>query len=173
MESLYSEAYKQSLKLRFTKLGLQYYSKLKSLPSNPAYDCTFNPKQQNLFEQREKIIKTFGLRMKNILRDTDILLINIHNTIQLSSPPKLLKQLVVILDLNKLPKNKTHPLTYQEKLNNIQERYPITNTFSRMALKATMEPDVQQFSTRKPGKKLLPQRGLNIFCRNLCKKFGA
>ena len=26
--------------------------------------------------------------------------------------------------LNKLPKNKTHPLTYQEKLNNILERYP-------------------------------------------------
>ena len=28
------------------------------------------------------------------------------------------------IDLNKLPKNKTHPLTYQEKLNNIQVRYP-------------------------------------------------
>ena len=34
----------------------------------------------------------------------------------------LLKQPVVILDLKKLPKNKTH-LTYQEKLNNIQEGY--------------------------------------------------
>ena len=31
---------------------------------------------------------------------------------------------MVILDLNKLPRNKTHPLIYQEKLNNIQERYP-------------------------------------------------
>ena len=51
VESLYSEAYEPPLKLRFTKLGLQYYSKLKSLPSNPAYDCTFNPKLQNQFEQ--------------------------------------------------------------------------------------------------------------------------
>ena len=37
---------------------------------------------------------------------------------------RIYKQPVVILDLNKLPKNKTHPLIYQEKLNNIQEIYP-------------------------------------------------
>ena len=49
---------------------------------------------------------------------------NIHNTIHLISPPWLLKQPVVILDLNKLPKNKTHSLIYREKLNNIQEIYP-------------------------------------------------
>ena len=62
--------------------------------------------------------------MKHILEETDISLTNIHDTIHLSSPPWLLKQPVVILDLNKLPKNKTHPLIYQEKLNNIQEIYP-------------------------------------------------
>ena len=50
--------------------------------------------------------------MKHILEDTDISLTNIHDTIQLNSPPWLLMQPVVILDLNKLPKNKTHPLTY-------------------------------------------------------------
>ena len=60
--------------------------------------------------------------MKHILEDRHFA--NIHDTIQLSSTPWLLKQCVVIFDLNKLPKNKTHPLTYQEKLNNIQERYP-------------------------------------------------
>ena len=84
-ESLYSEAYEPLLNLKFKKLGLQYYSKLKLLPSNPAYDSTFNPKLQNLFEQREKTIKTFGLCMKYTREDTDISLTNIHNTIQLSS----------------------------------------------------------------------------------------
>ena len=59
--------------------------------------------------------------MKHILEDTDITLTNIHDTIRLSSPPWLLKQPVIILDLNKLPKNKTHPLTYQEKLNSTRE----------------------------------------------------
>ena len=55
---------------------------------------------------------------------TDILIPSIHYTIRLIFSPWLLKQPVVILDLKKLPKNKTHPLIYQEKLNNIQERYP-------------------------------------------------
>ena len=109
VESLHSKAYKPPLKLRFTKLALQFDSKLKSLLSNPAYDCTFNPKQQNLFEQREKTIKIFGLRMKHILEDTDISLTNIHDSIQLSSPPWLLKQPVVILDLNKLLKIRLIP----------------------------------------------------------------
>ena len=47
--------------------------------------------------------------MKHILEDTDISLTNIQDTIQLSSPPWLLKEPVVILDLNKLPKIKTSP----------------------------------------------------------------
>ena len=62
--------------------------------------------------------------MRHILEETDISLTSIHDTIHLSSPPWLLEQPVIILDLNKLPKNKTHPLIYQEKLNNIQEIYP-------------------------------------------------
>ena len=31
---------------------------------------------------------------------------------------------MIIIHLNKYDKNKTHPLTYQVKLNSIQERYP-------------------------------------------------
>ena len=129
--------------LRFTKLDLQYYSKLKALPSNPAYDCIFNPKQQSLFEQREKTIKAFGLCMKHILEDIDISLTNIHDTIQQSSPPWLLKQPVIILDLNKLPKNKTHPLTYQEKLNSTRERYPNHLHIFTEGSKSKMEPMVE------------------------------
>ena len=84
----------------------------------------FYPKQKSLFDQKEKTIKPFGLRMKHILEETDISLASIHDTIHLSSPPWLLKQPVIILDLNKLPKNKTHPLIYQDNLNNIQEIFP-------------------------------------------------
>ena len=124
VEHLYSEVYEPPLKLRIIKLGLQYYCKLKSLPTTPAHDCIFYPKQKSLFDQKEKTIKPFGLRMKHILEEIDISFTSIHDTIHLSSPPWLLKQPVFILDLNKLPKNKTHPLIYQEKLNNIQEIYP-------------------------------------------------
>ena len=62
--------------------------------------------------------------MKHIFEETDILLTSIYDTKYPSSHPLLLKQPVIILDLNKLPKNKTHHFIYQEQLNNIQEIYP-------------------------------------------------
>ena len=91
LESLYSDAYEPPLKLRIIELGLQYYCKLKSLLTNPAHDCIFYPKQKSLFDQKEKTIKPFDLRMKHILEETDISLTSIHDTIHLSSPPWLLK----------------------------------------------------------------------------------
>ena len=62
--------------------------------------------------------------MKHILEDTDISLMSIHNIMQLSTPPWPLEKPVVILNLNKLTKNKTHPLIYKEELYNIQEKHP-------------------------------------------------
>ena len=44
IDSLYTEAHEAPLQIRSEKLALQYYTKLKSSPSNPAYDCTFDPK---------------------------------------------------------------------------------------------------------------------------------
>ena len=54
--------------------------------------------------------------MKPILENANISIKNIHDTVQLNSPPWLLEKSEVILDLNKLSKKKTHPLIYQEKL---------------------------------------------------------
>ena len=66
IKSLYTEADEPPLTLRHEKLALQYSTKLKSCPSNPAYDCTFNTKYKQHFEIKEKnkTIKPFGLRMK-------------------------------------------------------------------------------------------------------------
>ena len=62
--------------------------------------------------------------MKPILENANISIKNIHDTVQLNSPPWLLEKSEVILDLNKLSKKKTHPLIYQEKLHNIQDNLP-------------------------------------------------
>ena len=148
-------------------------SKLKSLESNPAYDCTFNLKKQNLFEQREKTIKTFGLCMEHILIDTDISLTNIHDTIQLSSPLWLLKQPVVILDLNKLPKNKTYPLPYQKKLNvpnHLWQSQSLTHFHGWLQKQQWNQ--MWSSSSQENLEKTPPKRGLHIFCQNLCNKFG-
>ena len=44
VESLYAEANGAPANIRSNKLATQYYAKLKSCPSNPAYDVTFPPR---------------------------------------------------------------------------------------------------------------------------------
>ena len=68
--SLYTDVHEASLQLRCEKLALQYYKKLKSCPSNPACDCIFNCKYRQQYEQKEKKIKPFGLRMEPILLES-------------------------------------------------------------------------------------------------------
>jgi len=60
VESLYVEANEPSVENRRNKFGMQYATKLKVYPSNPAYDCVFilyikmftinNPIQDNLLD---------------------------------------------------------------------------------------------------------------------------
>ena len=69
IESLYTEADEPPLTQRREKLALQYSTKLKAGPSNPAYDCTFNPKYKQHFERKEITIKPFGLRMMSTLQE--------------------------------------------------------------------------------------------------------
>ena len=52
--SLYTKAHEAPLQLRCEKLALQYYTKLKSCSSNPAYDYIFNFKYKQQYEQKEK-----------------------------------------------------------------------------------------------------------------------
>ena len=78
IDSLYTEAHESPLRIRSEKLALQYYNKLKSSLSNPAYDCTFDPKYRQYFDQKENSIRPFGLRMEPILKESTIPLNNIH-----------------------------------------------------------------------------------------------
>lgn len=66
VESLYAEANEPTLEMRRTKLALQYYTKLASNTSSPIYQSVFHPKHQILFQKKEKAIKSYGLRMKEI-----------------------------------------------------------------------------------------------------------
>ena len=115
INSSYTEAHEAPLQIRSEKLALQYYTKLKSSPSNPAYNCTFDPKYRQYFDQKEKSIRPFGLRMEPILKEATIPLDNIHKSILLQIPPWIIKNPKVNLQLNQLHKTKSHPFTYQEK----------------------------------------------------------
>ena len=70
--SLQVEANELPLILRREKLTLQYITKLKSTPDNPAYTCVFEPKYTLLFEAKPFITPTLGVRVKDLLSDTEI-----------------------------------------------------------------------------------------------------
>ena len=55
VESLYVEANEAPLSLRREKLALQ------SCPSNPAFECTIDPKYKELFARKESAIPSFGI----------------------------------------------------------------------------------------------------------------
>ena len=122
--SLYTKAHEAPLQLRCEKLALQYYTKLKSCLSNPAYDCIFNPKHKQQFKQREKAIKPFGLWMEPILLESAISVTNVHKSILPQIPLWIIKKPHVILQLNKLPKTKTHPSTYLKKFHTVLLHHP-------------------------------------------------
>ena len=69
MQSLYVEAHEPPLHIRRIKLALQFSVKLMSNVKNPAFPMVFQPDYRALFENNERAIKPFGLRLKNHLEN--------------------------------------------------------------------------------------------------------
>ena len=57
VESLYVEAGELPLDHRRIKLSLQYVTKLKSTPSNPAFNCVFRPEYEQKYMRNTKVIR--------------------------------------------------------------------------------------------------------------------
>ena len=70
--SLYVEADEPSLYSRREKLSLQYAIRLAANPSNPAHEVLFTPNYVNLYEQKPKAIKSFGIRISPLLESANI-----------------------------------------------------------------------------------------------------
>ena len=70
--SLYVEADEPSLYSRREKLSLQYAIRLAANPSNPAHEVTFPPNYVDLYEQKPKAIKSFGIRISPLLEFANI-----------------------------------------------------------------------------------------------------
>ena len=70
--SFYVEADEPSLHSRREKLSLQYAIRLAANQSNPAHEVTFPPNYVDLYEQKPKDIKSFGIRITPLLESTNI-----------------------------------------------------------------------------------------------------
>ena len=72
VESLQVEANEPPLSTRRNKLALQYALKVQSNPSNPAFDCIFNPSYRQTFARKETAIPTVGIRVEHLVLDSDV-----------------------------------------------------------------------------------------------------
>ena len=126
---LYFAIVKYHFRLRREKLALQYFTKLQSCPSNPAFECIINPKYKELFARKESAIPSFGIRMQSVLDNSNILNENIHETVIPEVPPWTLHQPRVNLDLSNLCKD-TSSLVFIQKYNEIKDEHSYCTIYS-------------------------------------------
>ena len=136
IESLYIEANEPPLSLRRYKLALQYFIKLISCPQNPAYNCIMETRYKNLFENKEKVIKPFNLRIQTLLNEIKINPKIMYDTILPKTAPWTINQPIIKLDQTKLSKTKIHPITFQENIrNNFPDHHHIYTDGSKQEMK--------------------------------------
>ena len=123
VESLYVEAGELPLEQRRIKLSLQYITKLKSTPSNPAYNCVFDPQYELKYLRNTKTISPLGIRIKPHLEDCDIILDQINDDDIYDIPPWELSSPTVKLKIHSTPKSETLESDYKQRFHAIKDFY--------------------------------------------------
>ena len=96
----YVEADEPSLYSRREKLSLQYAIRLAAYPSNPAHEVTFPPNYVDLYEQKPKAIKSFGIKISQLLKSTNIKPQNIEKLFTPNIPVWCMNQPEILFDLH-------------------------------------------------------------------------
>ena len=107
------EADEPSLNSRREKLSLQYAIRLPAYPSNPAHEVTFPPNHVDLYEQKPKAIKSYGIRISPLLESA-----NIKNI-----PAWCMKQPEILFDLHSGKKSESNPHILKDDFRKLQIRY--------------------------------------------------
>ena len=124
VESLYVEAGELPLEQRRIKLSLQYIAKLKSTPSNPAFQCVFNPDYEQKYLRNVKTIPPLGIRIKEHLHESDIDLNQICDDDDIYDiPPWELCTPTINLTLHATSKKETHDSDYMQRFLEINDSY--------------------------------------------------
>ena len=121
--SLYVEADQPSLYSRREKLSLQYAIRLAANPSNPSHEVTFPSNYVDLYEQKPKAIKSFGIRISPLLESANIK----PQTIEKHFTPNILawcmKPPKILFDLHSRKKSESNPHILKDDFRKMQSRY--------------------------------------------------
>ena len=121
--SLYVEADEPSLYSRREKLSLQYAIRLAANPSNPAHEVTFPPNYADLYEQKPKAIKSFGIRISPLLESANIKPQNIEKHFTPNIPAWCMKPPEILFDLHSGKKSESNPHILKDDFRKMQSRY--------------------------------------------------
>ena len=121
--SLYVEADESLLNSRREKLSLQYAIRLADNPSNPAHKVTFPPNYADLYEQKPKAIKSFGIRISPLLESANIKPQNIEKHFIPSIPAWCMKQSEILFDLHSEKKFESNPHILKDNFRRLQRCY--------------------------------------------------
>ena len=127
VDSLYVEAGELPLEHRRLKLSLQYVTKLKSTPSNPAFNCVFRPEYENKYLRNTKVISPLGIRIKDHLQGCNILIDEINDDDIYDIPPWELPSPTVNLALHSSSKSETHNSEYRQRFLEVNDFYKNEN----------------------------------------------
>ena len=123
IESLYVEAGELPLEQRRIKLSLQYITKRKATPSNPAYNCVFHPEYEQKYTRNTKSIAPLGIRMKEHLENSNILLHQIYDNDDYIIPPWELSSPIIDLTLHSSSKKETTDSVFKQRFLEIKDSY--------------------------------------------------
>ena len=123
VESLYVEAGELPLENRRIKLSLQYVTKLKSTPSNPAFNCVFKPGYEHKYLRNTKVISPLGIRIKEHLEGSNILIDEINEDDIYDIPPWELSSPTVNLILHSSTKSDTHHSEFRQRFLQVNDCY--------------------------------------------------
>ena len=117
------EADETSLYSRREKLSLQYAIRLAANPSNPAHKVTFPPNYVDLYEQKPKAIKSFGIRISPLLEAANIKPQNVEKHFTPNIPAWFVKELDILFDLHSGIKSESNPHMLKDDFRRLQSRY--------------------------------------------------
>ena len=123
VESLQVEANEPPLAARRSKLALQYAVTVYSNPPNPVSDSTINPQYQQTVERKPTAIPTFGIRVEQLLLNTDIDLDCIAAYSMTTIPPWTIQLPTINFSLHNGNKSSVDPNTFKVKFYDVLDTY--------------------------------------------------